>query len=692
MESSDEADFSPTAPGPDLADLVPPKLSYTSGDLSSIPESSVTSQLSHLEEEEEDPFSDWQQYIEFFPKLRCSRFRWSGFQLPLRFVDRELEQAFRRDQAEKLGRVVMTMGRVGTPLLAIFSLAYWLLFGVPVQEMQLRHLIELSGRFVALMIGLLMSVRNSFREEEVLVIFASLISLVLLCHCSRSAFLAGQTHHLDLRTPLEASESVSDSFTIAYISLLLGATFLAPIRCTRSACMIPIVAVMYLSFTLPLPAEYCEGGAHWRIWIALHLAAIATSFCAFRASNETKDRVELLKLRMLSAELTKEKVLRVEAEHQVDMGPFSSHWTSERKPVGVTGTKVNGSANATASICSSTISSLAFASECPSSMVALTMASMQKLVEAEQWLISPDDVELSNQILGYGGFGAVLKGNYLRTQVAVKSARASQPGKQKKEPRLPKLAQELRILRRIRHPNIVCFYGACITSDGSEVHLVEELLTGYSMNEMFKNGHVDALAFTAPARCEVLLGICSALAYLHGLLPAIVHGDLKPHNVMLDKDTAKPKLIDFGLSKLQLPRARMVGGTLKWQAPETFRQAEVTSVHPSADMFSFGRLAYFAMTGEVPLKDVAASDIIALAIQRIAPPLSWPESSIILGRDCQGLAQRCMSQVPEERPTSRAVLGELTARLAEPEQPNLSCEGVLLRPELVNWSGASWLN
>merc|ERR1711972_986897 len=76
----------------------------------------------------------------------------------------------------------------------------------------------------------------------------------------------------------------------------------------------------------------------------------------------------------------------------------------------------------------------------------------------------------------------------------------------------------------------------------------------------------------------LMTGICQGLRYLHERRPQVVHGDLKPSNVMVTTDAhgivGHVKVLDFGLSRMLVGRVRPLGGTVRWMAPEIRQQHE----------------------------------------------------------------------------------------------------------------------
>merc|ERR1711920_249000 len=125
------------------------------------------------------------------------------------------------------------------------------------------------------------------------------------------------------------------------------------------------------------------------------------------------------------------------------------------------------------------------------------------------------------------------------------------------------------------------------------------------MEMLFAEGH---RLIDTQQRLDMLIGVCSALTYLHKQVPAIAHGDLKPANILLESKTLKPKVVDFGLCRRQKPRADRLGGTLRWMAPEALT-GNNCMVACSADVFSFGCVAFFVVTNLVPNQGLSAEQM-----------------------------------------------------------------------------------
>ncbi|CAE8583390.1 unnamed protein product [Polarella glacialis] len=217
----------------------------------------------------------------------------------------------------------------------------------------------------------------------------------------------------------------------------------------------------------------------------------------------------------------------------------------------------------------------------------------------EHWLLSWEELEVPDpaqaRVLGKGGFGVVLLAGFHGIQVALKlptTADGFAPAKS-----LPSFANELRILRRLRHPNVVLFYGAVIQPDLGVVALVSEFVDGTTLQRAATE--IWPSPMPLPERWWILLDISKALRFMHGQMPEILHGDLKGCNIMVESRPVRAKLLDFGLARLHKKGMQPLGGTTRWRAPELFWSRGRAGT-PAADVFSFGRVAFLTLTGLIP--------------------------------------------------------------------------------------------
>lgn len=170
-------------------------------------------------------------------------------------------------------------------------------------------------------------------------------------------------------------------------------------------------------------------------------------------------------------------------------------------------------------------------------------------------------------------------------------------------------SEQAELLRFVRHPGVVGvrehFEGAPLhapgdtLSDERQLYLVMNWVEGLSIREwaVLHHGpratlqvlqHLDQIA-------EVLDLLHSGRATPGGR--ALVHGDLSPGNVMIDQ-AGQAILVDFGLIRINRYRTKGPMGTQGYAAPEVWSAGEYS---PAADRYSFGALAYFALTGTPPV-------------------------------------------------------------------------------------------
>mmetsp|Transcript_52522 Transcript_52522/g.114691 ORF Transcript_52522/g.114691 Transcript_52522/m.114691 type:complete len:280 (+) Transcript_52522:1-840(+) len=264
----------------------------------------------------------------------------------------------------------------------------------------------------------------------------------------------------------------------------------------------------------------------------------------------------------------------------------------------------------------------------------------------------------STKVLGTGAFGKVYQGVFCGVRVAVKLVREDRARVDDALDGKSMLANEIRVLRRVRHPHIACFFGVYVAKSQEglpTLALLLELVRGPSLQNFIEK---EQSAVSDIACRHLLMDIAAALWYLHESQPHIIHSDLKATNILVEQhpDRSKAKLIDFGLSRVFSSRAKMSGGTLSWVPPEFFHTPRPPPV-PSFDVFSFGRLAFFVITGRPPCCELLPSNIQELAVLGRTTPLPWPPGPATpsLQLECRRLVEECLSYEPMDRPTMATV-------------------------------------
>ena len=162
-----------------------------------------------------------------------------------------------------------------------------------------------------------------------------------------------------------------------------------------------------------------------------------------------------------------------------------------------------------------------------------------------------------------GSFGKVFKGTWLCTDVAVKQMRRGASVSES-------IQRETMIHSRLRHPNIVTFMGISLIKK-KDVLLVTEFVAGSSLQDIIDEEK--EVEETHGLVVDILKGV----AYLHEV--GVVHGDIKPANILVSSNLNVAKLCDFGLGRLrqhasmslvsqQIGAESVFEGTPSYMAPE----------------------------------------------------------------------------------------------------------------------------
>ncbi|KAK4268029.1 hypothetical protein QN277_024736 [Acacia crassicarpa] len=157
---------------------------------------------------------------------------------------------------------------------------------------------------------------------------------------------------------------------------------------------------------------------------------------------------------------------------------------------------------------------------------------------------------------------------------------------------------EVNLIGRLNHMNLIDMWGYC--AEGKYRMLIYEYMENGSLAENLEsNNNKSSLDWRK--RHEVALGTARGLAYLHEeCLEWVLHCDIKPQNILLDSDY-KPKVADFGLSKLQNrnnlnnPSFSRIRGTRGYMAPEWVFNLPITS---KVDVYSYGIVVLEMITGK----------------------------------------------------------------------------------------------
>jgi serine/threonine protein kinase len=248
--------------------------------------------------------------------------------------------------------------------------------------------------------------------------------------------------------------------------------------------------------------------------------------------------------------------------------------------------------------------------------------------------------------VGRGGMGDVYKAHDRRLDrpVALKfvSSHVSRD-----ELARQRLIVEAQITASMSHRNVCAALSLDATSDG-QLFMVMPYYEGETLKQKLEGGFlgvVEALDFA--------IQIAEGLAYIHG--KGIVHGDIKPSNLIVTNDGLR--IIDFGLARGadDSPASTAITGSVRYASPEQTRGRRLDA---RSDIWSAGVVLYEMLAGRVPF-DGAYTEAISYSIRHDPAP-SLARTRIELSAELRTLVFKTLEKRPSERFQSA---GELAAEL-----------------------------
>ncbi|GAB9468662.1 Tkl protein kinase [Globisporangium polare] len=279
------------------------------------------------------------------------------------------------------------------------------------------------------------------------------------------------------------------------------------------------------------------------------------------------------------------------------------------------------------------------------------------------------DVKLG-ECVSQGGFGVVYSGVYKRRRVAIKKIHV---GQNREVLRVESFLREVVLMASLAHPRVVEFIGVAWDSLRN-LSAVTEFMDRGDLRDVLQGFKKRGKSMTWDAhKMRIALQIAEAMAYLHSLVPTVIHRDLKSKNVLLDADL-NAKLSDFGISReWTVDDTHMtVGiGTSFWIAPEVLLGKKYDE---RADIFSFGVVLneidtddypYWNVPGGVRGKENEILRMVAAGAIRPKFTAECPKGILLL-------ADFCLNGDPKKRPTSAQLVQFLQQLLVSGTQSSSS--------------------
>ena len=269
--------------------------------------------------------------------------------------------------------------------------------------------------------------------------------------------------------------------------------------------------------------------------------------------------------------------------------------------------------------------------------------------------------------LGRGGMGAVYLARDLQLDrsVAIKvlpSEFASQPDLRER------FLRETRTAAGFSHPNIVPVFA--VEDRGNVLAMAMGYVEGESVAERVER----AGPLTIKEAVRLLQDVGYALAYAHGR--GVVHRDIKPDNIMLERATGRALVMDFGISRTiaaaptesraGLTRVGEVVGTPEFMSPE---QASGDQVDGRSDLYSLGLVAWYAVTGMLAISGETTQKTLVKQLTETVPPVASARAD--LPTPLADAIDRLLRKDPVERFATAESLVEAidAAQLSAPDVP-----------------------
>lgn len=272
----------------------------------------------------------------------------------------------------------------------------------------------------------------------------------------------------------------------------------------------------------------------------------------------------------------------------------------------------------------------------------------------DTWAIEFRDIIFGPRI-GAGGFGEVYKCKFENKMVAVKTLQKMEDD----DPNalMAEFMVEMKLMSKLRHPNIVTFLGACIHNPN--LAIVLEFMSGGSLyRAIHRRRRNQDGPFPLLKTVWIAFGVAKGMAFLHSQYPVVIHRDLKSPNILLGRNVREVKVTDFGLSRLRVNSYVITGpgGTPEWMAPELLRQEAFNEM---SDVFSFGVILWELVMCEKPWREDHPMQIVFKVGSRgeklPTPPPEMCEPAL------REMIVACFADDPKRRPKFDDIVKRLDA-------------------------------
>ncbi|XP_027889272.1 serine/threonine-protein kinase A-Raf [Xiphophorus couchianus] len=262
------------------------------------------------------------------------------------------------------------------------------------------------------------------------------------------------------------------------------------------------------------------------------------------------------------------------------------------------------------------------------------------------WEVPYREVTLQKRI-GTGSFGTVFKGKW-HGDVAIKILKVKEPTPEQ----LQAFKNEMQVLRKTRHVNILLFMGFMTKPNFA---IITQWCEGSSL---YRHLHVTETKFDTMRRIDVARQTAQGMDYLHA--KNIIHRDLKSNNIFLHEGWTV-KIGDFGLATVKYrwsgsQQVEQPSGSILWMAPEVIRMQDSNPYTFQSDVYGYGVVLFELMSGTLPYSNINNRDQILFMVGRgyLSPDLGKLCSTS--PKSMKRLIIDCLKFKREERPLFPQIL------------------------------------
>jgi eukaryotic-like serine/threonine-protein kinase len=214
--------------------------------------------------------------------------------------------------------------------------------------------------------------------------------------------------------------------------------------------------------------------------------------------------------------------------------------------------------------------------------------------------------------------------------------------------------KEARTLARLRHDNVLQIHTFGLRAGAP--YFVAECVDGKDLGALIDDEAARGRTLPLVRSLAIVRDVASGLGAVHRA--GLLHRDVKPTNILIENDTGRSVLIDFGLacgSSRVTPKISDVGGTPWYMAPEQARDWSGAHTTPCADVYALACTAFELFTGRMVFEHAEASAVLRAHAEDVPPAISSYAPRLAA---LDPVFERALAKAPEDRYPSCAAFME----------------------------------